>query len=232
MDPPLHLGRTGLGAESGVPLSEIGGVLPGTRDVGGADQTAALTARVEAFWLRWEKEARSDMLHRVEAETRKMAEAQREDVAFEPFAGGKSSVVPRKRARGRPPKVPGKVSRVSPATQTSELLRVRSGNELLKGKVALLEDQMAERDARPAALGGERQRADVLLKERDSQPLVERIAATRAESASRTREKELLDELEAARGQRGKKRTAPELVSVAYAGGCRGGQDLADALCR
>ena len=64
----------------GVPLSEIGGVLPGTREVGGADQTAALTARVEAFWLRWEKEVRSDMLRKVEAEARKMAEAQGEDV--------------------------------------------------------------------------------------------------------------------------------------------------------
>ena len=215
-----------------MPLSEIGGVLPSTREVGGADQTAALIARVEAFWLRWEKEARSDMLRRVETEARKMAEAQREDVAFESFAGGKSSVVPRKRARGRPPKVPGKVPGVSPAAQTSELLRVRSENELLKGKVALREDQVAERDARPAALGGERRRADALLKERDSQPLAERSAATKAESAWRTREKELVDELEAARGQRGKKRTAPELVSVACAGGCRGGQGLADALCR
>ena len=33
----------------GVPLSEIGGVLPGTRDVGGLAQTAAHIARVEAF---------------------------------------------------------------------------------------------------------------------------------------------------------------------------------------
>ena len=87
----------------GVPLSEIGGVLPGTRVVGGADQTAALLARVEAFWPRWEKEARSDMLRKVEAEARKMAEAQGEDVASESSAGGKSSVVPGKRARGRPP---------------------------------------------------------------------------------------------------------------------------------
>ena len=45
----------------GVPLSAIGGVLLVTREVGGADQTAARTARVDAFWLRWEKEARSDM---------------------------------------------------------------------------------------------------------------------------------------------------------------------------
>ena len=93
----------------GVPLSEIGGVLPGAREVGGADQSAALLARVEAFWLRWEKEARSDMWRKVEAEARKMAAAQGEDVASESSAGGKSSVVPGKRARGRPPKVPGKV---------------------------------------------------------------------------------------------------------------------------
>ena len=36
----------------GVPLSEIGGVLLGTREVGGAAQTAVLTARVDAFWPR------------------------------------------------------------------------------------------------------------------------------------------------------------------------------------
>ena len=32
----------------GVPLSEIGGVVPGTREVSGADKSAALTARVGA----------------------------------------------------------------------------------------------------------------------------------------------------------------------------------------
>ena len=62
---------------------------------------------------------------------------------------------------------------------------------------------------------GERQQADALLKGRDSQLLAERSAATKAESAWRTPEKKLLDELEAARGQRGTKRTAPEPVSVA-----------------
>ena len=36
-------------------------------------QTAALTARVEAFWLRWEKDARSDMSRKAEAEARKLA---------------------------------------------------------------------------------------------------------------------------------------------------------------
>ena len=59
----------------GVPLSKIGGVLLGTRAVGGVDQSTALFARVEAFWLRWEKKARSDMLRKVEAEARKVAEA-------------------------------------------------------------------------------------------------------------------------------------------------------------
>ena len=71
--------------------------------VGGADQTAALLPGLEAFWLMWEKEARSDMLRKVEAEARKMAEAQGEDVASESSAGGKFSVVPAKRARGSPP---------------------------------------------------------------------------------------------------------------------------------
>ena len=81
---------------------------------------------------------------------------------------------------------------VSPAGQTSELLRVRSENELLKGKVALLEDQVAERDTQLAAVRGGRQRADALLKERDSQLLAERSAATKAESAWRTWEKKFL----------------------------------------
>ena len=210
----------------GVPLSEIGGVLPGTREVGGADQTAALTARVEAFWLRWEKEARSDMLRKV--------------AASESFAGGKSSVVPGKRARSTPPRCPGRCrlrlhagfaedwrvflallsakpcyqEMCPPAGQTSELLRLRSEDELLKGKVALLEYQVAERDAQLVAVCGARQRADELLKERDSQLLAERSTATKAESAWRTREKKLLDELEVARGQRGTKRTAPEPVAM------------------
>ena len=104
----------------GVPLIQIGGVMPGTREVGGADQLAALPARVGAFWLRWEKEARSDMLRKVEAEARKMAEAQGDDVALESSAGGKSSVVLWRRPRGCPPKVPQKVPGVSPAGQPSE----------------------------------------------------------------------------------------------------------------
>ena len=57
----------------GDPLTEIGGVLPGTREVGGVDQSTATFARVEAFWLRWEKEAGTDMLRKVEAEARKVA---------------------------------------------------------------------------------------------------------------------------------------------------------------
>ena len=118
----------------GVPVSEIAYVLPGTREVGGVDQSAALLARVEAFWLRWEKEARSDMGRKVEAEVRKVAKAMGEDVAWESSAGGKSSVLPAKRARGRPPKVPAKVPGVSPAGQTSQLVRQRSEDELLRAR--------------------------------------------------------------------------------------------------
>ena len=99
-----------------------------------------------------------------------------------------SSVLPAKRAHGCPPKVPGKVPGVSPAGQTSELVRVRSENELLKGKVALPEDQVRERDAQVAAVRGERQRADAPLKEQDAQLLAERTAATKAEHRWRTRE--------------------------------------------
>ena len=194
----------------GVPLSEIEGVLPGTREVGGVDQSTALFARVEAFWLRWEKEARSDMLRKVEAEARKVAEPQGKDVASESSAGAKSSVLPAKRARNRPPR-----GAREGAGQTSELVRLRSDNELLKWKVGLLEDQVAERDTQRAAVRGERQRADAMLKERDAQLLAERSAATKAEAAWRTlEEKKLLDELEAACGQRGTKRTAPEPVAV------------------
>ena len=138
---------------------------------------------MEAFWLRWEKEARSDMVRKVEAKARKVAEAIGEDVASESSAGGKSSVLPAKRARGRPPKVPAKVPGVSPVGRTSELVRQRSENELLNGKVPPLEEQVRERDAQLAAVRGERQRADALLKERDAQLLAERSAATRAEAS-------------------------------------------------
>ena len=124
----------------GVPLSEIGGVLPRTREVGGMAQTAALTARVEAFWLRWEKEARSDMSRKVEAEARKLAQV--EDVLSESSAGKKSSVVPGQRSRSRPTKAPGKVPGVTPAGQRWEHLWLQSANALLKGKVKLLEDHV------------------------------------------------------------------------------------------
>ena len=80
--------------------------------------------------------------------------------------------------------------------------------------MALLEEQVQERDAQLAAVRGERQRVDALLKERDAQLLGERSAATRAESSWQTREKKLLDELEAARGQRRTKRTTPEALAV------------------
>ena len=168
----------------GVPLSAIGGVLPGTHVVGGAAQTAALTARVEAFWLRWEKEARSDMSRKVEAHARKLAQGK--DVASESCAEKKSSVVFGKRSHGRPPKAPGKVPGVTPAGQTSELLRLQLENELLKGKVALLEDQVAEREAQLVTVCRERQRADELLMQRDSQLLAERSMASKAESGWRT----------------------------------------------
>ena len=53
-------------------------------EVGGVAQTAALTASLDAFWLRWEKEARSDVSRKVEAEARKLARG--EDVASESSA--------------------------------------------------------------------------------------------------------------------------------------------------
>ena len=173
-------------------------------------QTAALTARVEAFWLRWEEEARSDMSRKVEAEARKLAQG--EDVASESSARKKLSVVPGKRTRGRPPKAPGKAPGVTPAGQTSELLRLQSQNELLKGKVKLLSDQVADRDAQLDGVRRERQRADELPKERDSQLLSERGTASKSESGWPTREEKLLDELETVRGQHATKRTAPEPV--------------------
>ena len=53
-------------------------------------------------------------------------------------------------------------------TKGRALVRVQSENELLKGKVKLLEDQVADRDAQLVGVRCERQRADELLKERDS----------------------------------------------------------------
>ena len=67
-------------------------------------QTAALTTRMEAFWLMREKEARSDVSRKVEAEEQKLAQG--EDVTPESSAGKNSSVVPGKRTPGRPPKPP------------------------------------------------------------------------------------------------------------------------------
>ena len=54
-----------------------------------------------------------------------------------------------------------------------------------------------------------------MLKERGSQLLAQRGTASKSESGWRTRAKKLLDELQAARGQRGTKRTAPEPVQDA-----------------
>ena len=71
---------------------------------------------------------------------------------------------------------------------------------------------MTDRDAQLVPAFRERQRADELLKERDSQLLSERAAANKAESGWRTRERKLLDKLETARGQCGMKRTAPDAV--------------------
>ena len=76
-----HDGLGQLQKVRGMPLGEIGDVLPGTREVDGVAQTSAVAATVEAFWLRWEKEARSDMSGTVEAEARKLAQG--EDVASE-----------------------------------------------------------------------------------------------------------------------------------------------------
>ena len=114
-----------------VPLSEIGGVLPRTREVGGADKRGALTARLEGFWLRWEKEARSDMSRKVEAEARKLAQG--EDVASESSTGKASSMVLGKRSSGRPPKAPWKVRGVTDAVGTSELLPLQLENEFAEG---------------------------------------------------------------------------------------------------
>ena len=67
-----------------------------------------------------------------------------------------------------PPKAPGKAPGVTPARQTSKLLRLQSENELLKGKVRLLEEQVSDGDAQLVAVHREREKADALLKERDS----------------------------------------------------------------
>ena len=87
-------------------------------------------------------------------------------------------MVPWKTTRGHPPKAPGKLPGVTPAGQKSELLRLQSQNELQKGKVKLLKDQVADCDAQPVAARRERQRADELPKERDSPLPSERATAS------------------------------------------------------
>ena len=94
-------------------------------------------------------------------------------MAAESSFGKKSCIVSGKRTQlGRPPKATGKEVRAQGGTaagQTAELLQLQSENDLLKGKVRLLEDKGTERDAQLVAPRCERQWADELLKERDSQ---------------------------------------------------------------
>ena len=98
--------------------------------------------------------------------------AQREDLAEKCFHGIKSSIVPGKRTQhGRPPKAMGKEVRaqgVTAAAQTAKLMRLQSKTEFLQGKVQLLEDRVTERDAQLVSARCTTQRADELLKERDS----------------------------------------------------------------
>ena len=99
-----------------------------------------------------------------------------------PLLEKKTAMVPGNRTRGSPPKAPGKAPGVTPAGQTSELLRPQSENELLKGKVKPLEDHVLDRYAEVVAVRRKRQRADELLQERDSQLLSERAMASKSES--------------------------------------------------
>ena len=91
-------------------------------------------------------------------------------------------------------------------------MRLQSENDLLKGKVRLLEDQVTDCYAQLVATRRERQRAEQLRRERDSQLLSEHAAANKADSGWRTRERKLLDEVGTARGQRGRKLTARDAV--------------------
>ena len=84
-----------------MPLSEIGGGLLGTGEVGALALTVALTVRLEAFWLRWEKEVQSDVSRNVEAEARKLAQG--EDVASETSAVKKIVSGPREKDPAWPP---------------------------------------------------------------------------------------------------------------------------------
>ena len=91
-----------------------------------------------------EKEARSDMSRKVEAEARRLGE----DVVSESSARKKSSVVPWQRSRGRPRQGAGKGAGChSGRAKVRVRLRLQSENELLKGKVKLLEDRVVDRDA-------------------------------------------------------------------------------------
>ena len=133
-----------------------------------------------------------------------------------------------------PPKAPGKVPRVTPTGQTSELLRLQSENELLKGKVALQAYQVAEHDAQLVVVRRERQRADELLKERDSYIYIAAGGAQHGYQGGIG----LANPGEEAPGRAGPcawaaRDEAHRSGACACAGReCRGGQGLADAVCR
>ena len=106
------------------------------------------------------------MSRKAKAEAQKLRQV--EGVASVSSFGKKPSILLGKRTqRGRPPKATGKEVRaqsVTPAGRTAELLRLQSENELLKGEVQLLEDQVRDRDAQLVAARCEGQRAHELLK--------------------------------------------------------------------
>ena len=110
-----------------VPLSEIGGLLPGTREVGGEDQKGGTHCESERLLAEPGEGSAQRMSRKVEAGARKLAQG--EEVASESSTLKMSSMDLGKRSPGRPPKAPGKVLGVTGAVQTSQLLRLQSENE-------------------------------------------------------------------------------------------------------
>ena len=211
---PVHQGRVGPAAESAWGTLWLNwSVLPGTREVGGLAETVALTTRVGAFPLSWEKDAPSDMSRKVKAEAQKLAQGK--DVAWESstkkIVPGPGEVVP-----GPPPP--------KGAERGCACAGCHSGWANVGAAVAAVGGWGAQVDGEAVGgpSGGPRhtagccalreQRAKELLKERDGQLLVKSAAPNKSESGWPTSERKLLHELQTVHGPLGMKRTVPELV--------------------
>ena len=149
------------------------------------------------------------MVRKLEAEARKVAEARGEDVASKSSTGGKSSVLPAKRARGRPPQ-----GAREGAGSLSGWANVRAGAGALGERAA---ERKGGRAGGPSAGAGGTAGCYAWREAAGGCAAggAGRLAAGGAQRGHEGRAQVANpDELEAARGKRGTKRTAPEAVAV------------------